>query len=373
MLFAVLLSFLQACSVKYIPYEPEEPLPSSKVSTNRRQELKCYSWENGVPDPAHPNWNAERIIRVNVHIMDNAAGNAHWPRDSARNFAKGLIRASNEVLDTNYQNWQSPPKTPVLPMGYRYQLSPQPKPGDDGIYFHYDEELWYFVSRGKYQNNYSNKVIKKYGIGMDSILNIFIQVHHPDSIKSPYYKADGQGIALGTSLKMAGLFESGNPDPGAFKGLMNHEVGHILGLAHAWGMDGCPDTKKHPNKCWVKTRKPPCDTLATNNMMDYNAYQYALTPCQLGKIHGGFSNEKHRVRKCLLPTWCALKPEKTVVIRDSVVWSGAHDLEGHLIVESGGYLEIRCRVSMPGGAFVSGRAGWAIDCERRSYSQCLRG
>ena len=56
-----------------------------------------------------------------------------------------------------------------------------------------------------------------------------------------------------------------------------HELGHSLGLLHTWNQDdGCDDTPRNAG-CWGDT--------CSNNMMDYNASQSALTACQLGIIH----------------------------------------------------------------------------------------
>ncbi|MEZ4920500.1 MAG: hypothetical protein R2792_15465 [Saprospiraceae bacterium] len=349
--FLACLLSLMGCTPKRITVALEPAPAVQDIQQLKRGNLRCFDWKNYMADPEHPEWTVHRVIRVNVHVLDNAAGNAHMPQDSARAYIKELLRRANTDLDTNFRNWQSPLGTVVLPKSYSYQLTPQPVLKDDGIYFHYDDKLWYFVSKGKNQNNYSREVIDKYSIGSDSILNIFVQVHPPDSVASPYYKSGAQGIALGTSLKIAGLLESGEP-PRNFRGLLNHEVGHILGVQHAWMEDGCPDTKNHPNNCWTWSRNPPCKDNASNNMMDYNGYQNALTPCQLAKIHSNFAKETHLIRKCLVPTWCVRNPEKDRIIQDSIVWEGAQDLEGNLTIASGAYLEMRCRVSMPAGSHI---------------------
>lgn len=310
-----------------------------------------------MPDTAHPEYMPMRYLRVNVHVMDNSAGNAHRPKDSVRVFIRELLEYSNIELDTNVWTWRAPEGTPVKPKLFRYVLTPQPdQPDDDGIYFHYDDDLYYFVSMGKNQNNYSREVITKYAIGLDTIVNIFLMVHHPDSMKSKTYRANGQGIALGTALKMAGVLES-REGPKSFDGLLNHEVGHILGLQHAWVEDGCPDTDKHPNRCWEWSPEPPCRNTASNNVMDYNAYQIALTPCQIGRAQAAFADERRPIRKCLIPTWCTLQEDREVVVRDSVAWTGARDLEGNLTIISGGTLHLTCRVSMPPGSRITVQPG----------------
>lgn len=366
-----------ACTAKLRTERYVLPYPiaaSTEPATPARRAVApgpCNTWEGYVPDVAHPDHLPLRRLRVNVHVMDNSSGTAHRPKDSVRVFVHELLRLANAELDTNVRNWRSPEDSPVLPKRYRYVLTPQPdRPGDDGIYFHDDDDLYFFVSMGKNQNNHTRQVIERYGIGTDTIINIFIQIHHPDSMNTPTYRANGQGIALGTALKMAGVLES-REGPSSFDGLLNHEVGHILGLSHAWSYDGCPDTDDHPNKCWDWTPDPPCNHQATNNMMDYNAYQIALSPCQIGKIHATFANERSPVRKCLEPTWCTSRRDREIVVTDTVSWTGARDLEGPLTIAPGGSLRLSCRVSMPPGSRITVQPGgvlWLDGC--RLHNAC---
>jgi hypothetical protein len=316
----------------------------------------CGDWQDYLPDPTRPEDMPLRLLRVNFHIMNSRDSSHNFRPDSARAFFTQLLARANAELDTNLLNWRSPPGTKVLPKRYRYVLWPQPVPGDDGFYFHYDDEHYFLVYKGKNQNNYDQRVLEKYAVGRDSIINIFIQVHPDDSLKSPSYKASNQGIALGTCLKMANIYEQGANVYG-ISGLLNHEVGHLLSLSHAWGEDRCPDTDKHPNRCWEWTETGPCLHQATNNVMDYNAYQIALTPCQIGRVHRVLSDEKSALRRCVVPTWLRRNPAHDVVIRDSVVWNGARDLEGNLTVAAGGALRIACRLSLPEGARLTVEPG----------------
>ncbi len=314
----------------------------------------CSDWRGYLPDTAFLEHLPMRYLRVNFHVMNSRDSSHNYRPAEGREQLLQLLALANQALDTNMFNWRSPEGTPVLPRRYRYVLAPQP--GDDGIYFHYDDSLYYFVSKGKYQNNYSRKVIDKYAIGKDSILNIFVMVHPDDSIRSPTYRANRQGISLGTAVKIAGMFEH-KEKPIHFIGLLNHEIGHSLSLSHAWTEDGCPDTNNHSNTCWTWSEQPPCRDIASNNMMDYNTYQIAITPCQIGRVHAVFANEKSPLRRCLVQTWCSRDPAKDLVIRDSVAWTGARDLEGNLTIAPGGSLRLSCRLSIPAGGRITVQPG----------------
>jgi len=329
--------------------EPEDIAVSKMPPATPR--TFCSAWQDYLFDPHLPDAIPVRTLRINVHIMDSRDSAFNVRQEAGRRYVRELIALANERLDSNDVNWQSPPGTPVYPKRYRYRLWPQPGGDDDGIYFHYDDDHWFFVSQGKNQNNYRTDVIGRYGIGTDSIMNIFIQVHPPDSMRSPSYRANLQGIALGTNLKMAGFFER-SETTGAVQGLLNHEIGHILGLSHAWTEDGCPDTHNHPNKCWQRTEDPPCDQEATNNMMDYNAHQFTLTPCQIARAHATMTNERSPVRQRIHTDYCFYQPGTDIVIRDSVSWTGARDLTGNLYVRNGGVLMVNCRLSMPEGGRI---------------------
>lgn len=317
----------------------------------------CTAWEGYVPDPGHPERLPVRYLRVNFHIMNSRDSSHNFRPDAARAYFRRLLADANDDLDTNHVNWRSPEGTPALPKQYRLVLWPQPGvPGDDGFYFHYDDSLYYFVSQGKNQNNYSRHVIDKYAVGRDSIINIFVQAHPDDSIRSKTYKSGFQGIALGNAVKMAGIFENADR-PRWICGSLNHEIGHLLGLSHAWQEDGCPDTQNHPNKCWTWEAEGPCRDQASNNMMDYNGYKDAMTPCQIARVQATLANEKSPMRRMAIPTWCARNPAHDVVVRDSASWTGARDLEGWLTVADGGVLRLSCRLSLPAGARLTVEPG----------------
>lgn len=315
-----------------------------------------------IPDTNHLDHSPWKVVRVNFHWMNSADSTHNFYGERAKKFIQGLLHSAEKDMRENKKLWLPYNNDiPVISPRIRYQLTPVPgDPDDDGIYEHFDDALCYYVHRGKNRNLGSRRVLDKYGIQQDSVLNIFIMPHHPDSVASPTYASYGVGVTVRNFIKLAGPFELKNPS-WAHRGTFNHEVGHVLGLRHAWINDGCNDTPEHKQNCWHRTKTPPCDKEASNNMMDYNALQQALSPCQIGVMHKTIANEKSIGRRFIVPTWCRLNPKKTIVIQDSIVWEGAKDLEGHLVIEDGGSLTIKCRVSLPKTAKIIVQPGGVVN------------
>ncbi len=294
-----------------------------------------------------------KYIRVNFHFMNSHDGRYNIPESEVTGYAREWITVTNSNLERNMKMFLPPGNnTPVLMIPYRYVISPDPTvPGDDGVYYHIDDTLCYAVKTGRDRNISDRRVVKKYAVRDDSVMNIFVQTHHLDSIKSKTYKPDASGISLGSSVKIFGRWHE-KPNVWGLRAITNHEIGHSLGLSHTWtGYDGCDDTPPHPN-CYNKTDTPPCDTLYSDNMMDYNAHMAAVTPCQIGKILLNMGRIGAMQRNILEQRWCHLDTTANITIIDSMRWEGNMDLEGNLIIAEGGVLEIDCRVSLPKNAFI---------------------
>ncbi len=303
-----------------------------------------------LPDTLHLSHTPRRYLRVNFHFMDAADSTRNFDETRSRKFVRDLLHVMQILFDTNIKLWlPTDNDIPVIPVNLKYELTGT-GPGDDGIYHHYDDQLYYYLHMGQRRNNADWTVIEKYSVGLDSILNIFIMPHLPDSVKSGTYKSGCVGIALGNAIKIAGIYENKLTEWNV-RGTFNHEIGHVLGLYHAWTDDGCPDTQEHPNDCWV-IEQAGCAGRTSNNMMDYNAWQSALSPCQVGTIHKNLSNIQNPVRKLLVKTWCTYLPENKIVIQDTLRWRGVRDLESDIEILPGGSLTIQGRVSMPGGSKI---------------------
>lgn len=372
--FYLTLTLLAACNrpashyLRHTDIQQLPPPPGEVILNNHC----CDDPLSYIPDTLHPDHCPLRYIRVNFHIMDASDSSHNFRGEEARTYVRGLIEAMNKGLVNNEKLWLPPNNVlPVLPTNYRYLLYPCPYiPDDDGIYFHHDDSLYFWVTRGKDANLSSRAVINKYGIMRDTVMNIFLLPHHPDSVKSPTYHAVGTGVALGTSYKVAGLYESREP-PQNFRGMMNHETAHILGLQHTWNQnDGCDDTPKHSN-CWDRSAEPPCDTMASNNVMDYNAHESAWSPCQIGTIHKNIAKEHSKARGLVRPDWCESDEESSIFIRDSIDWRGAKDLDGPLFIEKGGTLHLHCRLSIPKDATITVRPGGVLILDNcRIHNAC---
>ncbi len=316
------------------------------------------TYRDYIPDTSNLDHYPVREIRINVHFMNTTDSASNYYGKEAREFVYGWLLSANKDLKENNQSWLPyGDPLPLIPTRLKLSLTTHPDyPEAGGVYSHFDNELFYYIHRGRNQNLYDTRVFEKYGLQRDSVLNIFVMPHHPDSIASPTYAANGVGVAVGGGIKIAGLYETGQPAWG-YRGILNHEVGHVYSLTHSWLNDGCPDTPSGKNPCWNRSKDSPCDTAATNNVMEYNALQNSWTPCQIGKVRQRMASEDFRYRKYIARKWCRLAEHKTITIQDSVTWRGAKDLEGNLIIAEGGYLRVESRISMPPGSTITIRPG----------------
>lgn len=339
--FPILLSLI-CCTpkLKTISINSLDQFPS--LAEEEGYSRPCSISENYVPDE----FTERRTVRVNVHLINNMEGTANFNLKEGKRFYRKIINNANERL-TNNKKMSLPVdnETPVIDPHFRYKLI-KTKGSDGGVYHHSEKHDYYFLNKGKNRNNYDKKVVQRYSVDADSILNIFAISHHQDSVKRKGYKATRTGIALGTSLKISGIYSNRHKKPYEFATLLNHEIGHVLGLGHAWTKyDGCDDTPVHPN-CWDQHSGPPCDGTFSNNVMDYNRSQMAYTPCQIGKIHKSLNRLDSRTRGLVFPSWCKPDTSEIISIDRPVIWKGDRDLRKNIVISPKGSLELHCRLSM---------------------------
>lgn len=326
-----------------------------------------------IPDPDYPNHMPVRQVKVNFHFMYDKNGNNNIKKEFAPKYVKSLMyNINNKIRKNAKMHLPLNNNNPALFPGYQYVLTRDPgKPYDTGIYYHNDDDLYWFVNKGKTRNDYNKDVFEKFGIMKDEVLNVFIMPHHPDSLASDSYRNQLCGIAFPSQnwTKIAGsyatlkdtIIKNGKPFVrGAWfcHGVYNHEMGHVLGLRHTWaGNDGCEDTPNHTNCYSAGQGRGNCKENWSNNVMDYNTHQNSWSPCQIGIIQRNFANKMSSQRKVLIRDWCELDYENPVMIEKDIVWNGSRDLQSHIIIQPGQSLTVRCRVSLPRGAQIVVKQG----------------
>ncbi len=307
----------------------------------------CKDPLNYIPDSSVISTTKSKIIRLNFHIVDDSLGGNNFSITEAPTFMKNMVNNANYRLGKNDKmNLPENNDTPVYDPFFRYKITGKKEDKlDDGIYFHKDNEDAFFINKGRNKTNYKKNIIKKYALDDDRILNVFILPIHPDSFASKTYKSKSSGIALGSSVKLGGLYQLGGAD-WKYATLLNHEIGHVYSLSHAWGHDRCDDTPRHAN-CYHNTGKSPCDGTISNNVMDYNNSQMAYSPCQLGRMHLKMNDTSSFQRKLLQPNWCELDSSKIITINKEEEWLGGRDIAYNVEILPQGQLTIHCRLGIP--------------------------
>ena len=371
--FVIFIAFaLSSCSKIIIKYAGEADVQQTTLPPHEPMCKKSLSY---IPDLRHLNASPVKFVRVNFHIMQDGDGKGNFSEAQGKDFIRELVKQSNYRWSNNQQmNLPEGNTTDVIPIPVRIVLQKDPITGEDAIYFHKNDTLAFWNrSAKKGVNSLGDRtVIDTYKTGEDSIINIFLIEHVPDSINSPTYGgATLSGISFVGSLKLFSMYNQFTTvkyrdDGSAFthdvlflSKLLNHELGHSFGLNHTWNWDdGCEDTPRNPG-CWSNTGKAPCDGIVSNNMMDYNAIQMAVTPCQIGRMEYTFYKEKDGARQFTIPLWCEYHPFEKVTIfkHEQLVWEGGKDLWGDIELREGSELTIRCEVALPEQAKVIIKSG----------------
>jgi hypothetical protein len=230
---------------------------------------------------------------MNIHFMLKSNGTGNYtehdngkvPATPGQNgfwYAQSLIDYSNIQLANNQPMY--------LPIG---NTTPNPETkirvALTGVYFHRDDAYYYYTPA----NRNSNALNNTYGVNKNFEVNIFVQQDTPSV--SYGGNACGIGHCAIPWIKLTGIWLNTSPNSGAspaqMGSAMNHELGHVLGLGHTYtahpNINGkvCSDTPANKSP-WCS---PPIDG-GTNNIMDYNCGQNAITPCQLAIMQNELDN-----------------------------------------------------------------------------------
>ena len=336
-------------SLEELNYDPNQP--STYEEPRRRRFIRNINYEAYLPDTLHPRYQPPRIVQLAFHYMNTQdTFYQEYEGGEGLEYAKSLVYYMNSNLSRN-EPYRLNPDLPVYPPGWRFEIGKDPETAEPAVYHHYTDDDYDYLHAGPHQNR-GDRGVLKYTVTPDSLLNIFIMAPPRDSMGSPTFQPeDPLGVWMGSVVKVTGFHP--RRQPWSHKNNLNHEANHAFGLPHAWLQnDGCDDTVVHPNDCWNENSNPGCDTLASNNVMDYNVWQIALTPCQIGRVREAFAREGSKARGWLKTGWCRYRPDQPIRIREEVNWEGGHDLESDLIITNGARLYVNERLHLPIGARI---------------------
>ena len=346
-----------ACRPQYdtIRSVSDVPFSKSKVAAFWNELESTYSQYQEI-----------RNIRTVVHFMDTKDSLLRIDDEYLLENINLLIHATNDKLAKNDKMF--------LPLGNdtevydsKIRLNLESK----HVFYHYSDDA-FLIKKGEKKNLYDRNVLDGYTYKPDSFLNIFLMPYHPDQIENGIQKFDKSGITLGTSIKIGGFLQSGDPS-WDYSGLLMHELGHALGLRHSWGSnDGCPDTPLHEN-CWEDSAASPCDGGISNNFMDYNPHQSAITPCQIAKMHSNIASIGMKANRLSEANWCDRDTSNTRIILDHQKWIRPIQVTGDVMIQKGGKLYLSSWLSIANdSAIYIEKGGELILDGARIYNQCGR-
>lgn len=293
-------------------------------------------------------------LKVNFHFIAYDGQNYQCSDPSAPYYAPDMVNALMASANDKWDNL-SPALNgvPIAKFGLEWVNAEVLKgnPECDGIYF------WNSKSA------YSKQDPDVIDIIFDGSSESIDPVTGKCSSKKGY-----DGVWLGGTIQIFNVMcrtFTGGFYPPSISGLLNHEMGHGLGLNHVFqcgdseceGIDIFKEQQCnscHPNikKCGAHGCVPqnPCQWNSTLNLMNYGACQCAITPCQAG----------HMISYILLnkPSFidnipiCDTNDDEILYSGQNVIWNHKKLISGDIIVNPGAVLTINCDVQINGEIVV---------------------
>ncbi len=236
-------------------------------------------------------------VRVNIHYMltTNGGGNFSETSDNypasisttlnGYTYAAALMSGCNDHWDLN-PPLLLPPGSSLTPVPKRIHLTL------NGVYFHRNDAARTYGSSTIWS-------LRRYLVDSANTINIFMQESALlGTGPAPTFNGGEATQISYSTINDRSLWTrvwggwSNRMQPWQMAATVNHEVGHLLGLNHphmpvpGWTTGICADAPANPN-CWglnSPAANPLCANPAnlSNNMMDYNAVNYGVSPCQVG-------------------------------------------------------------------------------------------
>ncbi|MDR2085508.1 MAG: hypothetical protein LBP67_10995 [Bacteroidales bacterium] len=275
-------------------------LTSFDNSTNEDRESAAYQY-----DPDGP----VKVIRVNFHyfLKDDGTGNFNETSDNYSNrpyngymYADDMVKWCNSHWNRNelLQHMPNPP-VPALQKKIQLQLC--------GVFFHrntsaYNEYVNCSFPPDSYLENCEI-------ISSGEVLNIFITKDGTGGCYNGRINISTGYLNYKRYIDLNDIWLCSR-----VSSLVNHEIGHFLGLTWHTIQDCCGNMTSNcdgiddtPTYGWLKNNgyNDPCCwncSSGSNNLMDYCAGQIALSPMQIFRMHERIDGIKQSYRNCKYKT-----------------------------------------------------------------------
>jgi len=259
---------------------------------------------NYVYDPNGP----IKTIRVNFHYLlkDDGTGNFNETSDNYSNRLYNGYMYADDMVDWCNQHWNINIELRHMPISHVPALPKKVQLQLCGVFFHRNTNDYY-----TYNTEYN---IPPFVENSGEVLNFFIIYAHRTN-------PSAGGVASGERISMFNAYRNyktsvdvnNNWVNQETKKTFNHELGHLFSLPHAIQNccpnpynncdDGIADTPTYSEL--LSLGYLPCEwngILGSNNLMDYVADKYALSPMQIARMHACIDGTKLYYRNCKYKT-----------------------------------------------------------------------